>query len=113
MPDSFMTVRKGEKLPVYGQEALTSGTLTIQASPTPSATLYNASGNSVGGFVGVAATGYDAGAQAAPRIWLNLDTASLTDGFYTLVFTFTALGSDGITRIFTPCAEVQVLAMTD
>ena len=110
MPDGFVTLRKGEKRPVFGQEAVTSGTLSIASTPAPVATLYSASGVAVSGFTGVGATGFDMGALAAPRAWLNLDTAGLAVGFYQLVFTFTATAStDGTTRIYTPAIEVQVL----
>lgn len=112
MPDGFVTLRKGEKRPLYGQETMATGTLTIAASPIPCATLYDASGQAVGGFAGVTASGYDARAQSAPRVWLNLDTAGLAPGFYTLVFAFSATASDGLTRIYAPCVEVQVLDVT-
>ncbi|HZP80707.1 MAG TPA: hypothetical protein VFB21_03635 [Chthonomonadaceae bacterium] len=112
MPDGFVTLRRGEKRPLYGQETMATGTLTIAASPVPAATLYDANGAPVGGFTGVTASGYDSGAQAAPRIWLNLDTSGLTPGFYTLVFTFTATASDGLTRVYTPSLELQVLDVT-
>ncbi len=111
MPDGFVTIRQGEKRPIYGQETLSSGTMTIASSPTPAATLYNATGAGVGGFVGLPATGYDSGAQAAPRVWLVLDTTSLAPGFYTLVFNFTAAASDSTTRIYEPAVEVQVLGV--
>ncbi len=111
MPDGYVTLRQGEKRPVYGQETLSSGTMTIASSPTPAATLYNSNGAGVIGFIGLPATGYDSGAQAAPRIWLLLDTASLSPGFYTLVFSFTAAASDSTTRIYEPAIEIQVLAV--
>jgi len=112
MPDSFARARKGEKRPFFGTVAAESGTLTISASPAPAATLYDSSGNAVSGLSGVTATGYDAGAQAAPRVWLDLDTTSptaLAAGYYTLVFNLTATGSDGITRVLEPTVEIQVL----
>lgn len=112
MPDGFIALRKGEKRPVYGQETLASGTLTLISSPTPAATLYDANGVLVVGFVGLPATGYDTGAQAAPRVWLNLDTSGLPAGFYTLVFSFTASGSDSTTRVYTPSVEIQILDVT-
>lgn len=108
MPDGFVRMRSGEKRPVYGQAAAQSGTLTIQASPAPSCTLYDSDGAVVAGFSGIPVTGYDTGAVANPRAWLNLDTAALAAGFYTLVFRFTAAGSDGITRVYAPSLEVQV-----
>ena len=112
MPDNYSQVRRGEKRPLYGQVAALSGTLTIAASPVPTCTLYDASGAPVGGLTNVAATGYDAGAQAAPRVWYNLDSTSpvaLAAGFFTLVFKLSATGSDGIDRVLEPSVEVQVL----
>lgn len=113
MPDTFVILRQGEKQPVFGQEAPASGTLTISATPPPAATLYDSGGSAVIGFSHVTASGYDAGAQSAPRVWLNLDTSALPAGFYTLVFTFTAVGSDGITRIYEPGIEIEVQRQTD
>ena len=111
MPDTFIKIRDGEKQPVYGQVTVDSGTLTIQASPAPVVTLYDSSGAAVTGLNNIAATGYDAGALASPRAWYNLDTttpANLAAGFYTMVFKFTANGSDGLTRVYEPNVEVQV-----
>ena len=112
MPDGFVRVRVGEKRPIYGQAAAQSGTLTIQASPAPSCTLYDSAGNAVSGLNSVAATGYDAGALANPRVWYNLDTtspASLAAGYYTMVFKFTAAGSDSLNRVYEPSIEIQVM----
>jgi hypothetical protein len=113
MPDGFAKLRKGEKRPVYGQVVMSSGTLTIAALPAPTATLYDANGAAVGGFSGVAVSGYDTGAKTAPRVWLLLDTAALNSGFYTLSFVFTASGSDGSTRIYKPNVGIQVLGVTE
>ncbi len=112
MPDAFVVLRRGEKRPLFGQETAASGTLTIAASPTPSATLYDATGAALAGWASLPATGYDTGAQAAPRVWLIVDTSGLTAGFYTLAFTFLAAASDGTTRIYAPCLELQVLDVT-
>lgn len=110
MPDAYVKVRAGEKRPVFGQAVAASGTLTIEG--VPACTLYDAVGAVVSGYAGISVTGYDTGALASPRVWLDLDTASpttLAAGFYTLVFAFSALGSDGISRTFEPAVEVQVL----
>jgi hypothetical protein len=112
MPDTFARVRRGEKRPLFGQVAAETGTLTISASPAPTCTLYDAAGFAVSGLSNVAATGYDAGALAAPRVWFDLDTTSPTNlaaGFYTMVFKLSATGSDGIDRVLEPTVEVQVL----
>ncbi len=113
MPDGFVKLRKGEKRPVYGQEVMASGTLTIATSPAPTATLYDANGVVVTGFSAIAASGYDPGAKTAPRVWLILDTSGLSAGFYTLTFVFTANGSDGTTRIYEPNVGVQILMVTE
>lgn len=111
MPDGFVRVRAGEKRPLYGQAAAQTGTLTIQASPAPSCTLYDPSGTPVTGIDGVAETGYDSGALASPRIWYNLDTAGLAAGYYTMVFKFTAAGSDSLTRVYEPSLEIFIGAV--
>lgn len=112
MPDSFARIRRGEKRPVYGQVTAETGALTISGSPAPTCTLYDSAGGAVTGLSDIAATGYDAGAQAAPRVWLDLDTTSPTNlaaGFYTLVFKLSAAGLDGIDRVLEPTVEIQAL----
>ena len=109
MPDSAIAVRKGEKRPIYGMLTPEVGTVTIAASPAATATLYDVNGLAVSGFSAIGITGFDTGVQATPKVWLNLDTTSLTPGFYTLVYTVTATGSDGSTRVYEPAIEVQVL----
>ena len=111
MPDGYTRVRRGEKRPIYGQTTMATGTLTIAASPAPIVTVYDGTGAAVAGMSALAVTGYDAGVQSAPRVWMNLDATGLATGFYTVVFTFTATAVDGLTRIYTPTIEVQVLDM--
>ena len=116
MPDGFVRIRRGEKRPLYGQVSVASGTLTIGASPAPTCTLYDSNDAAVAGLTAVAVTGYDAGALAAPQVWFDLDTttpASLSAGFYTLVFKLSAVGSDGIARVLEPAVEVQILDTTE
>ena len=113
MPDGFVKLRKGEIRPVYGQEIMASGTLSVAGSPEPTATLYDANGVVVTGFNAITASGYDAGAKTAPRVWLLLNTSGLNAGFYTLVFAFTANGSDGSTRVYEPNVGVQILSVTE
>lgn len=108
-PDAFDAVRQGEKRRVYGQATAETGTLTITGTPT--CTLYDSAGLAVSGMSGMAVTGYDAAAAAAPRVWYDLDTenpADLAADFHTLVFTFSATGSDGITRTYLPGVLVHV-----
>src|SRR5687768_6977819 len=100
MPDGFVKLRSGEKRPLYGQATAQTGTLTIQASPSPVCSLYDSTGTVVPGFNNIAVTGYDTGASTNPRAWYNLDTSTLSAGWYTLVFKFTAAGSDSVTRIY-------------
>ena len=112
MPDGFVKLRSGEKRPLYGQATAQTGTLTIQASPAPICTLYDSAGTAVTGLNGIAVTGYDTAASAGPRVWYNLDTtspANLAAGYYTLVFKFSAAGSDSTTRTYEPSLELQVL----
>ena len=109
MPDGFVKIRSGEKRPVYGQATAQTGTLTIQGSPAPSVTMYDSVGVVVTGYNGIAVTGYDSGAMANPRAWYNLDTAGMAAGFYTLVFKFSAAGSDSLTRIYEPAVVLQIL----
>jgi hypothetical protein len=106
MIDAFVRMKRGEKRPVYAQVTAQSGTLTVQSGGT--VTLTDQAGATVAGFGGVAVTGYDAGAQAAPRVWFLLDTAGLAAGFYTLTFAFQAAGSDALTRAYHPTVEVEV-----
>jgi hypothetical protein len=108
MPDGFVKVRSGEKRPLYGQATAQTGTLTIQGTPAPNLTLYDSVGGVVTGYNGIAVTGYDSGAIANPRAWYNLDTAGLASGFYTLVFKFSAAGSDSITRTYEPAVVLQI-----
>lgn len=112
MPDGFVRIKRGERRPLYGQASAPSGTLTVAASPTPTCTLYDSQGAAVAGLANVVVTGYDTAALASPRVWYNLDTTSPTSlaaGFYTLVFAFTATGSDGLSRKYEPSLGVQVL----
>lgn len=112
MPDGFVKIRRGEKRPIYGAEAALTGTLTISASPIPMATLFDTAGAILSGFNGVAVSGYDSGARSIVRVWLVLDTTSVAKGFYTLVFTFTATGSDGLQRVYRPSVLVEVTDVT-
>ena len=109
MPDSIVAVRKGEKRPIYGTITPEVGSVTVLASPASTATMYDQSGTVVGGFSGIGITGFDSGLQPAPKVWLNLDTAAFVPGFYTLVYTVSATGSDGSTRVYEPAIEVQVM----
>ncbi len=108
MPEDFVRMRQGEKRPIYGELTAAGGTLTIAPVPGPNVILYDRFGTPISGFNGIAATGFDSGAQTAPRVWFSLDASGLPAGFYTLVFTLTATGSDGLVRVYRPCIEVQV-----
>lgn len=111
MPDALARIKQGEKKPIYGQVAMTTGTITISGQPT--CTLKDSAGNVVAGFNGINVTGYDAGALATVRVWLDIDTVTptaLAVGFYTLVFKFSANGSDSLARIKEPSVLVHVMA---
>ena len=109
MPDGFVRLRKGEVRPVYGQETMLTGSLTIQGSPAPTVLMTDSSGAVDAGFSNIAVSGFDAVASVAPRVWLNLDTRAVSLGYYNLTFTFSAISSDGGVRIYRPSLEVQVL----
>lgn len=112
MPDTFVRMKQGEKRPLYGTATAQSGTLSIAASPAPTCTLYDSAGDAIAGLTDIAVTGYDSGPAASRRVWYVLNTTSpvnLAAGFYTLVFKFTATGSDGIQRVYEPSLEVQVM----
>ena len=109
MPDGYVKMRAGEIRPVYAQETVTTGTLTISSQQTPTVTLYDALGNALSAFEGVPVTGYDGLAQSAPRVWFLLDTTTLAVGYYTLTFNFTVDASDGTTRTYAPNVEIQIV----
>jgi hypothetical protein len=116
MPEEFARMKRGEKRPLYGFAVAESGTLTISGSPAPSFTCYDSTGTPVAGLSGLTATGYDAGAAAAPRAWHVLDTATPVDlpaGYYTLVFTIRTTGSDGLARIHEPSILLQVVEVDE
>ncbi len=113
MPDGFAQMRRGETRPLYGQETMLTGSLTIQATPAPTASLFNQAGTAVFGFEEVPASGYDTGANSAPRVWLNLNASTVPAGYYTLAFTFSAVSGDGETRRYRPTLEVHVREATD
>lgn len=110
MPDAYVVLRHGEKRPVYGQAVAQTGTLTVVGVPV--CTLTDAHGTVVTGYGGIAVTGFDPGTQTQPRVWLLLDSKNLPVGYYTLAFRFSALGSDGLTRIYQPTLEIEVRETT-
>ena len=109
MPDGYIKMRAGEIRPVYAQETVTTGTLTISNQQTPTVTLYDALGNVVSGFEGISASGFDGLAQSAPRVWFLLDTTTLPVGYYTLTFRFLVEASDGTERTYAPNVEIQIV----
>lgn len=107
MIDAYVRMRRGERRPIYAQAAAASGTLTVQSGSV--VTLADRDGAAVSGFAGIAATGWDSGALASPRVWFLLDASALAAGFYTLTFAFSALGSDGMARSYRPLVEIEVM----
>lgn len=112
MADATVYIRKGEKLPIYGAETISSGTLTISSGAT--CTLYDRTGTAVSGLSAVSVTGYDNTALSTVRVWYVLDTsaAAITADRYTLTFAFTATGSDGIVRTFEPAVSIVVQSVS-
>ena len=113
MPDNFFRMRAGEARIVFAEETVMTGTLTISVTPPPSVTLYDAAGTAVSAVNGVAATNYDTEAVTTLRVSYLLDASQLEIGYYTLVFTFSATGSDGSVRTYTPSIEAQIIHPTD
>lgn len=101
----------GEKRPVMGRLAVTSGTFTVSGARVY---LNDADGDAVYGIDNLVATGFDAGALTAPRVWYNLDTASppssgpIVAGAYDLVFVVSGTSSDGIPRVIEIHITIQV-----
>jgi hypothetical protein len=111
MADGYIRLRRGERKPVAVCAAALSGTLTIMVNPTPVCTLYDSSGREMTGCTDMPVSGYDMQALTSPRVWRNVDTnwpGELPSGFYTLVFRFGVIGSDGIDRRFVCSVIVQV-----
>ena len=111
MADGYIRLRCGERKPVAVHAAALSGTLTIMVNPTPVCTLYDSAGNELSGCTDMPVSGYDLQPLTSPRVWRNLDTNwpwKLASGFYTLVFRFGVIGSDGIERMFVCSVIVQV-----
>ena len=109
MPDGFVQLRQGEVRPVVATISAADGTVQVLGTPAPTCTLYDISGAPVAGMSGLAVSGFDASAAESARVWLTLETAGLTPGFYSLTFTLSALGSDGIVRVMEPNAGIQIL----
>ena len=104
MYDLIALYNRLEKRPIFLTFTAATGSLTLQAGAT--ATLYTHDTTTQYGVLsGTALSGQDAGAAAAPRAWINIDTevigpasAALTDGLYDLQIKITAAGSDGLNR---------------
>lgn len=112
-PCDFVTVfRKNEKAMIVGALLASGGlTVTIQANPVPTVTIYDQNGLPVNDFANVVVTGYDNTANiTSPTVWFLWDTtaAAVVPGVYEAVFTVTVAGSDGSTRVMTPTVGVKV-----
>ena len=107
--DASVRFRQGSLRPVYAQVTVgEGGTAVVQAGGT--FTLYDGEGHVEPGFNAVAVSGYEAGPQVAPKVWYVLNTAALAPGVYSGIFTFQAVGSDGITRTFDVDILITILA---
>lgn len=106
----------GEKKRIYARIRASTGTLTIQGTPTVQ--LLNRSGTQVYGIDGDNVTGSDAGALSSVRAWYDLDTASpptggpIVAGRYTLCFTITVLKSGGGTETRIIKTPIKVESLT-
>jgi hypothetical protein len=113
--DATITIRRGEKVPVYGKLTADSGTLTITAA---SVYLYSGTTDATLLLGPVAATDFDAAPAASREAWYNFDTddpagdssvPALTAGSYTFVIEITCTGSDGEPRIERPAVLIKVV----
>lgn len=114
MNDTVTVYNQYEAKPVYWTFTPDAGTLAVQTTATgtgipghvpsgPIVTLTDAAGAVAGTIDGVAATDYDAGDQAAPRVWFHLDTAeprsgqtALAKGTYVLELVVYMLGKSAL-----------------
>lgn len=115
MSDGFVRLRDGETRPIVGRASAQSGTLTIQGQPK--CTLYTLAGEPVDGINDRAVDNFDPDPGSSVRVWLDLDTHNtptepLAPGWYFLVFTFSAGGSDGQPRTYEPKVDVLVTSAT-
>lgn len=115
MVDATISMRCGEKAPIYGLITAAPGhTVTIGAGAA--VTLTDTSGNPAGGIAGAPVTGYDTGALAAARVWYDLDTgqngANLPAGRYALTFSVPVVGDEtpSIPRLYEPAVFIDVAA---
>ncbi len=109
MPDGYIQLRQGEIRPVVATISTADGTVQVLGTPSPLCTLTDSAGAPIAGMSGLAVSGFDAGAADSARVWLTLVTAGLAPGFYTLSFTVSVLGSDGITRVMEPNVGIQII----
>jgi hypothetical protein len=111
MVDGYVRIRTGERKPVAAKPVALSGELVINPAVAPVCTLYDFRGNEVPGMGEMLASGYETASLPAPKVWFNFDTLSpieLSPGYYTLVFRISAIGSDGLERVFRPAVIVHV-----
>lgn len=110
MPDGYARLKKGEIEPVFGKVFGERGkTYTVQASPAPSYTVYDKNDSTIASGT---ATDYDAAPVQNPRVWQNIDSgnaAYLVCEKYLIVFKYTTVGSDGLTRIHEPSTQLKIL----
>lgn len=107
--DAAFVAKVGEEVIPYGQADAESGTLTIQSSPAPTYTLYDASGAIVTGHNAQAVTGYDTAAGDPVKVWKSLDTSALAASTYVMAFKFKVQQSvDGLFRTRKPNVMVVI-----
>lgn len=106
--EAYEELRNGETRAFFGRATAETSTLTIQTGGVY--TLYDSLGAVVSGHSAQPVTGYDTAAAANPRVWKTLDGSSLTPGFYSLKFHFSAVGTaDSITRVYEPEITIRVI----
>jgi hypothetical protein len=108
MYEERVRMRIGEIKPVFGQSKADRGLLTLQSGAT--FMLYDAAGEIVAGFDGVAITGNSVSPAREINIWYLLDSTNLTAQLYTGLFTYNITSSsDVLNRRDRPGVQIDLL----
>jgi hypothetical protein len=107
MSDASGGMRRGEKRRVYGLVTAT-GNITIATVPAPTCTLFDAL-SAVVGTADQSVTGSDQPTPKSVRVWLLVDSTTMTPGNYTLRFRFTVLDANGVASVLEPAYSFELL----
>jgi hypothetical protein len=115
MSDASGGMRRGEKRRAYGTASSAPSApgrpapnITIAPNSAPTCTVFDALG-AVVGTPDQAVTGSDQPTPSSVRVWLLVDTTSMTPGDYTVRFKFTVLDANGGTTLLEPSYDFELL----